>query len=597
MIRARAASGGNRVLTNGHKSRWHWIVAGLRRRLRGNELWFLVLALGIGVMSGGVAWLLGSLAHGAQRFLFGLSPDERLSELSALDPMRLLVLPVGGAVVGFASHLLSRWSSRPVDVIEANALHGGRIPLRDSLVVTTETLLSNGAGASVGLEAAYAQLGGGVASKAGQWLRLRRNDLRTLVGAGAGAAVGAAFGAPLTGTFYAFEIVMGAYTPASIAPVAAASLAAAGTAHMLGVEPYIIMAPGHSVFDHSHTIYYIALGVVCAAAGIGAIRLVTVIESLVRRSPIPERWRPFCGGLLLMPLAWLSPQILSAGHGALHIDISGDEALGALAVVFALKTLASAISLGFRFRGGLFFAALFLGALLGKIYALALAAAAGGVVVPVVDSALVGMAALSVSIVGGPMTMSLLVLEATRDFQLTASVIATVLCANLLVRKFFGYSFSTWRLHLRGETIMSGRDIGWIRSLTASEMMRRDPATIAASSSIAGFRLLYPLGSTSRVIVVDKAERYAGIVPTAEAYASEIDTTRPVSELATLADSFVEPRWHIGQVMRAFDDREADDLAVLDNERHVLGILTEKYVRRRYAEELERSQRDLYGEH
>ena len=55
-------------------------------------------------------------------------------------------------------------------------------------------------------------------------LNLRRSDLRTFVGAGAGAGIAAAFGAPITGAFYAFEIVIGAYTPSAIAPVAAAAL-------------------------------------------------------------------------------------------------------------------------------------------------------------------------------------------------------------------------------------------------------------------------------------------------------------------------------------------------------------------------------------
>lgn len=101
-----------------------------------------------------------------------------------------------------------RWAA--IDVVEANALHGGRIPVRDTLLVSIQTLLSNGCGASVGLEAAYAQSGGGIASWIGQRLRLRRADLRILVGAGTGAALAAAFGAPLAGAFYAFEIVIGA---------------------------------------------------------------------------------------------------------------------------------------------------------------------------------------------------------------------------------------------------------------------------------------------------------------------------------------------------------------------------------------------------
>ena len=40
--------------------------------------------------------------------------------------------------------------------------------LRDSLLVAAQTLISNGFGASVGLEAAYAQIGGALASLAGR---------------------------------------------------------------------------------------------------------------------------------------------------------------------------------------------------------------------------------------------------------------------------------------------------------------------------------------------------------------------------------------------------------------------------------------------
>ncbi|WP_254908157.1 MULTISPECIES: hypothetical protein [Sphingobium] len=40
----------------------------------------------------------------------------------------------------------------------------------------------------------------------------------------------------------------------------------------------------------------------------------------------------------------------------------------------------------------------------------------------------------------------------------------------------------------------------------------------------------------------------------------------------------------------------ADDLIVVDEDRRILGMLTEKYVRKRYADEIDRSQRNLYGE-
>jgi Voltage gated chloride channel len=98
---------------------------------------------------------------------------------------------------------------RPVDPIEANALQGGRMSLKDSTLIAAQTVISNGFGASVGLEAAYTQIGSGFASWLGKAFRLRRGDMRTLVACGSAGAIGAAFGAPLTGAFYALNSFWG----------------------------------------------------------------------------------------------------------------------------------------------------------------------------------------------------------------------------------------------------------------------------------------------------------------------------------------------------------------------------------------------------
>ena len=47
-----------------------------------------------------------------------------------------------------------------------------------------------------------------------------------MVGCGAAAAIAGAFNAPLTGAFYAFELVIGTYSLATFAPVAVASIVA-----------------------------------------------------------------------------------------------------------------------------------------------------------------------------------------------------------------------------------------------------------------------------------------------------------------------------------------------------------------------------------
>ena len=570
-------------------------VTSLRSVFRASEAAIIVVAVGIGLAAGLLTIAIHETAHWLQSLIYGIQGDS-LSGSETVEPIRLLALPIGGLLLGLGSRAaLRRWRT-PVDVVEANALHGGAIPWRDSVLVCAQTLLSNGAGASVGLEAAYGQGGGGFASVVGEWLRLRRADLRTLVGAGAGAAIAAAFSAPLAGAFYGFEIVLGAYTPAAIAPVGAACISAVLLVRLLGFQAYVTALPGARAITTTDYLLYAGLGVACAIIAIAIMRAVTWIETNARRLPVSEAFRPAIGGIILIPLAMITSQALSAGHGALHIDLDAGIALRFLAIVLLVKIAASSISLGFGFRGGLFFASLFIGTLVGQLFAGALGHVSGLPVLDPSDAALIGMASMGVAIVGGPMTMSMLVLETTHDFALTGVALVAGLCASTVVRETFGFSFSTWRLHTRGETIRSARDVGWVRSLTAGKMMQKAPDTVTAATSIAEFRRRFPLGSTGRVVVTDAAGRYLGILDTIKAHDPAVSEDCEIGAIAGTGDATLDPADDVRSIMRAFDSSEAPYLAVIGEDGSVLGTLSERFVHRRYTEEVEKAQREMFRE-
>ena len=235
----------------------HSPVAALARRfrgiIRGSEAWLVLLGALSGVASGLAVALMGTTSNAMHTLFFGVR-NGRVSGMAHLD--RGLAVPIiGGLILGVASWA---WSRRrrvtPIDPVEANALHGGRMSLRDSVWVTLQTLVSNGCGASVGLEAGYAQIGSGLASKLGMGLRLRRNDLRVMVGCGAAGAIGAAFGAPLTGAFYAFELIVGAYSVSNVAPILAASVAGVLTARAVRAVTYHIAVDRKSTrLNSSHS--------------------------------------------------------------------------------------------------------------------------------------------------------------------------------------------------------------------------------------------------------------------------------------------------------------------------------------------------------
>src|SRR5271156_497626 len=193
------------------------------------------------------------------------------------------------------------------------------------------------------------------------------------------------------------------------------------------------------------------------------------------------------GGLVVGLLAILSPQVMSSGHGALRVAGMLDLSFRAVLLLFVLKIAASIASLGSGFRGGLFFSSLLIGALGGHLLAIALTMFFPTTYFDPNAYAVIGMSALAASVIGGPLTMIFIALETTNDLWLTTLVLIAVIISAQVTREAFGYSFATWRLHLRGETIRSASDIGWMRELTVEKMMRQDIQTVHATMHVEAF--------------------------------------------------------------------------------------------------------------
>jgi CIC family chloride channel protein len=572
----------------------------LRAFVRAHETSLVLLAALIGITGGLVVVAMSVAVAGLHALLFNISIRERLSSQPSIEPLRALLVPsLGGLLLGIAFLLLLRWRpAREIDPIEANALHGGRMSFRGSLIVALQTVWSSGVGASVGLEAGYTQLSSGLAASLGRGFHLRRADQRIMVGCGAAAAIAGAFGAPLAGAFYAFELVIGGYTPASLTPVGVAAVAGYFVTHgFAALSMGIGIGPVGDVVGRDLAIAAL-LGIVSALAGIGIMRGVALCETLLANIGLWPPLRLALGGLGVGALALLTPQVMSSGHGALHFSNIVSLPLKIIAGVFVLKAIASVISLGSGFRGGLFFATLFLGALGGRLFS-----AGFDVIWPGLDLdpnvyAIIGMSALSASVIGGPLTMSFIALESTGNLWLTTAVLVAVILSTQITRELFGYSFATWRFHLRGESIRSAADIGWIRDLTVRSLMRQDVATVNANVPIEEFCEKFPLGSKTQVVAVDGAGRYVGLALVAEAHAPDVEAAKGLIDILHYRDVVLHPAMNIQEAIAVFDAAEAETLAVVDTdgEHRPIGILTEAHAMRRYAEESEQRRREAVGD-
>ena len=569
---------------------------------RNSEMALILLAGVLGLGAGLSVVILRVSVTAIHSALFGIPWGGHLSDGFSLDWWQVVFVPcVGGLVVGGAAWVIKRRRPREtVDAIEANALFGGRMSLTDSLNLALLTVLSGGCGASVGLEAAYTQVGAGLCSNVGSRLSLRRDDMRTLVGCGAAAAIAAAFDAPLAGAFYAFELIIGNYSIGNLAPVLLAALSGTFVAReFLGED--LAFATSRAV-HLTTTDYLLFVPEGLGAAGLGMIVMqgVTATEQWMRRQAIPPWVRPPIGGLVVGIVALIYPRVLGSGHGGIVANLHFTFDLPYLCGLIAAKIAASAISIGVGFRGGLFSSSLFLGTLFGGAVVMSL-----NVVAPSFDAdplvyTLVGMGAVGAAIVGAPITMILLVLESTRDFAATVGVTVGVIAATVAVRRWFGYSFATWRFHLRGLKITGAEDIGWIDSLTIGRVMRRDGKTVPTEMSVAAMRKAFPPGAIPQLFATEDG-RLVGTIDPADLWAPDlggIPEEVSAADLMLPVEATLLATDNLQSSLKKFSEAKLEILPVVEDPDglQLIGYLTEAEALKSYSRELERHRSDTIGE-
>jgi CIC family chloride channel protein len=569
----------------------------MRAFVRGRESGLLIVAAIVGAFSGLVVAAMSAASQQMHEIFFQIPHTAALSASIVPQSWRVVAIPaLGGTTLAiFGLWAGDRFRGRLADAIEANALHGGRLSARGSLYISAQTLISNGFGASVGLEAAYTQMCGMLASLLGRGLGARRVDMRLLVGCGAAGAIAAAFDAPFAGAFYSFEAILGAYAISSLMPVAISAVLATVVADRLLVHKPILSQTLVSIATPALAAHAIVIAILAAAASVTLMEGVALVERGFEAWAFPKSLRPIVGGLIVGGLGLIGPEALGAGHGARGMVLTSDLVVGQLLLILALKGLASAVSLGAGFRGGLFFASLLIGALVGRLYGESLNALSPVMAVDPALLSILGMAAVGAGIIGAPLAMTFLALEATGDFRIMVAALLASALSGLIVRETFGYSFATWRFHLRGEAIRGPQDVGWVRDLKVARLMRKDFRVVSADRTIAAARILFPVGVAKELFLTDASEGYAGTALVSDLHAAASEDSARVDSMAHWREDFLLPQSTIRAALDLFEKSEADVLPVVADaqSRRIVGKLSEAHALREYGRELEKRNREL----
>jgi CIC family chloride channel protein len=248
--------------------------------------------------------------------------------------------------------LPSRRTGGVADVIEARALTGRRLSLREGLLSAFTTAFSLGAGGSAGREGPVIHLGATLANAVGERLHLPDYARRTLMAAGVASAISASFNAPIAGVLFAHEVILGHYASRAFVPVVIASSAGAIVSRLWFGDAAAFIVPSYQITSYWEFPAFALLGVVCAMVAAAFQFALFSAEYVARRAPVPIWALPICGGLTVGLMGVAFPHVLGVGYEATDLALWGQLPLALMLTLILMKTLATAVTLASRFGGG-----------------------------------------------------------------------------------------------------------------------------------------------------------------------------------------------------------------------------------------------------
>ncbi len=501
--------------------RWAARLAGqwLDRLRYYEHAFMLAVAVVVGLLCGVGAIALHKLIHVFQLLFWG-APMDAAAALWSQPEWRLALMPIlGGLAVGpIVRFFAPEAGGHGVpEVIRAVAERNGLMRKRLVIVKSVASALTISSGGSAGREGPIIQIGAAIASSVGQALRMPPRQLRILAGCGAAAGIAATFNAPIAGTIFAVEVILGEFGILQFSPIVIAAVVATVVARgAWGNEP-VFHAPAYELAGGNELLMYAALGVFCGFISVWFKRLMIRMENEFdgwRR--LPGLWKPAVGGLLTAGIGVWLPTIYGDGYGTVNAALVDALPWYLLALLLALKMAATSFTLCSGGSGGVFAPSLFIGAM------------AGGLVghfthwLPGVPNgspgsyALVGMGGLVAGAMHAPITAMIMIFELTGTYTIILPLMTVCILSTLISSRLHRESIYTWRLIRQGVDLFRGRSLDVFQRRPVRDAMRADPPRVAPETPAA--RVLEQLltGAHDCVYVTQPDGRFVGAIHLAD---------------------------------------------------------------------------------
>ncbi|GHF32324.1 transport integral membrane protein [Amycolatopsis bartoniae] len=534
----------------------------------------LAVAIGAGAGLGAVVfrWLITTFTH-----LFSGHADYSAAGgdphpwFPSLGPWFLLIVPVlAGLIYGPLVHKFApeaRGHGVP-EVMYAVAERGGRIPAQVTVVKALASALTIGAGGSVGREGPIVQIGSALGSTFGRWFRLPEGRLRVLVACGAAGGIAATFNAPMAGPFFAMELILRNFAVESFGAVVLSSVTASVVGRAVFGDVAFLTLPPFTLRNPIEYLLFVVLGVVVGACGVLFTKVLYWIEDAcdwLWRGP--EWLRPAVGGIVLGGLLLLLPEMYGVGYPVLQNAVEGKYVFGFLLLLLVGKIVATSLTIGIGGSGGVFAPSLFVGAMGGTAFGIAVHAWLPSMTASPGVYGLIGMGAAFAGAARAPITAVIILFELTGQYTIILPLMTAIVVATLTSKALLGEdTIYTLKLRRRGVTIDKKPETRRLAGTTVTEVLEPLPQPLSADTELRPAARALALSGHGILPVVGKDGQYCGCV-TARAVAESLTDERDetVGSLAELPPLVTEES-NLTDALDALTQASGTGLPVLDKE-------------------------------
>lgn len=445
-----------------------------------------VLATIVGLVGGFGAIGFRYLIEAVQTLAYGAKGN--LLELLQTTPWyyKIWVPALGGLVVGPLVYFFAREAKGHgvPEVMEAVALRSGIIRKRVVFVKSLASAVSIGSGGAVGREGPIVQIGSAIGSTFGQLLKVSADRTRTLVGCGAAAGIAATFNAPIAGSMFALEIILGDFGLATFSPIVISSVVSTAVSrHFLGDVPAFIV-PTYELVSAWELPLYVLMGLFCAIVAVGFTRTLYLAEDLFDNFRFPEYLKAVIGGLILGIMALGFPHVLGVGYPAIDLALGQQLSWWFLFLLVAFKLMATSITIGSGGSGGIFAPSLFLGAMAGGFFGTIVNQLFPEITASPGAYSIVGMGAVVSGTTHGPLSAILILFEMTGDYKIILPLMIACIIGSVAAGQLYRESIYTLKLSRRGVNIRAGKEINVLKSIRVADVMNPEVDTISESLNL-----------------------------------------------------------------------------------------------------------------